>query len=226
MPVTAFELKEQSSLSDFAIIILSETEFQDYLRKNNFSAAVKSFEKIEKLINSAVKLTNIDLQLRLALSKKTKRVADLLTNININSEIIEKEFNEIIKLIYECYYFFSINDSPEINYFLVDILQFEQYFKNKEWKMMQIEFNEMLDFFDCVAKKLQNIKINKNYNCFLLKYFRISLINLKNAVLDKDEKTLKTSIIQFKEIITKFQDIYSAKGSDNRILIQQEKNGI
>jgi len=195
------------TLSDLAIIILSESEFQDYIRSNQYHNAGINFNKIETILNDII--------------KNNSQFSDSLQNAiliiieNIKKSLIAKNsmaadsfFNQLIKKLYECYYYFPINDSPEINYYYVDILQFENYHSKRDWRLMTAECEEMLDFFDCIASRFQTEKLRKPYNLFLLKYFKISLTKLKNAVLDKDEKTLQEAITGFKEIISKFQNIY------------------
>lgn len=207
--LSAIELNDQSNLYNLAVVLLSESEFQDCIRENNYLRASVSFEKIEKLILSISKLPIIDANIKKKLIIKSKEIK---TSLKISGHLkkIENDFNEIIKLLYQCYYFFPITDSPEINYFLVDIFQFENYLKKQQWDLMLTECNEMLDFFESVAIKIRTVKTNRQYNNFLLKYFNISLLTLKNAVSDKDINTLKISINQFKEIILNFQNIYSS----------------
>jgi hypothetical protein len=87
-------------------------------------------------------------------------------------------------------------------------MQFENYMKIKDWNLMFLESNEMLDFYNIVKLKFYEKNLDIPYNFFLLKYFKLSLDNLKYCVLDKDYKTTKINIENLKKLLNNFQKIY------------------
>ena len=73
---------------------------------------------------------------------------------------------------------------------------------------MLIETEEMLDFYSAVIERFDKKKLLNPFNKFLLKYFKISIDNLKNAVLDKDVETVKSLIAELNKLLKNFQYIY------------------
>ncbi len=201
------DIENQKLLSDVAIIILFETDFQDSLRQNSLNRSLKTLENINEKIKIISGYKSFPDDLKSKLNRITAQIKKDLLNNNFENQA-EYNFNKLIKTLYECYNNFEIKDSPEINYFIVDLIQFQSYIQKKKWNYMLIETEEMLDFYGAVIDRFDKKKLLNPFNKFLLKYFKISIVNLKNAVLDKDIETVKSLVSELTKLLKNFQYIY------------------
>ncbi|HPG29178.1 MAG TPA: hypothetical protein PKY81_12805 [bacterium] len=205
--IFSMDIENQKLLSDVAIIILFETDFQDSLRQNSLNRSLKTLENINEKIKIISGYKSFPDDLKSKLNRITAQIKKDLLNNNFENQA-EYNFNKLIKTLYECYNNFEIKDSPEINYFIVDLIQFQSYIQKKKWNYMLIETEEMLDFYGAVIDRFDKKKLLNPFNKFLLKYFKISIVNLKNAVLDKDIETVKSLVSELTKLLKNFQYIY------------------
>ncbi|MBP7653259.1 hypothetical protein KA977_07545 [Candidatus Dependentiae bacterium] len=212
--VSCVNLETQRVLSDIAIIILYENQFQDYLRQNSLDKSFAIFMNINDKINGIIEkgILSSDLKIKLKTSADSLKIKLLNNNYENKAEI---EFNNLIKTLYECYNNFEITDSPEINYFIIDLNQFQNYILKKNWDYMIAEVNEMIDFYGVVVERFNKKKLSNPFNMFLLKYFKINLENLRNSVLDKDLDTTKNVTSELVKLLKNFQYIYESNKKKN-----------
>jgi len=197
------EINQQNILADLAIIILQEPIFQDAYRTKNYKLAteileneyqkrITNFQKyFVKQNNLQQKITDIILALKNSIIEK-------------NDRAIENNYNKFLEYLYNYYDNFQINEAPEINFFYIDIIQCENYLTSKNWRLLKLETNEMLSFYDIVKSKFETQKKDTPENLFLMKYLKLNLKSLESAAFDNDSKTIKRILSELKNLIAQF----------------------